>query len=156
MDKVLISDLRSCRVNWRKGMVIIVLSCMVAVTGCRADSMETATEIVIKEERITPTDQPTAVPAATETATVMPTATETPLPVTDTPVPEPTWLRLDAVADLEGSTGPVYSLDWSPEGKVLASAGHSQVNLWQDGWEQTSLPGSFEAVAFLENEVLFL
>jgi WD40 repeat protein len=59
-------------------------------------------------------------------------------------LPEPTARLMESVAILEGSTGPVYSLDWSPDGNVLASAGHSQVNLWGDGWEANQPVGSYE------------
>ncbi len=34
------------------------------------------------------------------------------------------------IAVLVGSEGPVYSLAWSPDGTVLASAGYQQVRLW--------------------------
>ena len=60
-----------------------------------------------------------------------------------TPGETPTQLSLTALAELEGSTGPVYSLAWSPDGSRLASAGYGQVNLW--GGEsytlQATLPG---------------
>jgi len=31
---------------------------------------------------------------------------------------------------LEGTSGPIYSLAWSPDGRMLASAGYGQVKLW--------------------------
>lgn len=31
---------------------------------------------------------------------------------------------------LDGTTGPIYSMAWSPNGRVLASAGYGQVKLW--------------------------
>ncbi len=42
----------------------------------------------------------------------------------------PTPIPLTLLAELEGSTGPVYSLAWAPDGSRLASAGYGQVNLW--------------------------
>jgi WD40 repeat protein len=50
----------------------------------------------------------------------------------------PTPLPLTLLAELEGSTGPVYSLAWVPDGSCLASAGYGQVNLW-DGESYTLL-----------------
>ena len=50
----------------------------------------------------------------------------------------PTPLPLTLLAELAGSTGPVYSLAWAPDGSRLASAGYGQVNLW-DGESYTLL-----------------
>lgn len=34
------------------------------------------------------------------------------------------------VAEMKGSVGPIYSLDWSPDSQWLASAGYEQVKVW--------------------------
>ena len=64
--------------------------------------------------------------------------TATPSPPTDTPVPPtlpmltpaPTWRPLGERADLKNDQGPVYSQGWSPDGKLLATAGYGQVSVW--------------------------
>ena len=119
----------------QKWVKLIVLFGVVMISGC-----------AIGETGNTSTDEPTEEQTAAATSTVrplltIPPATATLIPATSTSVPEPTRSMLEVVAVLEGSAGPVYSLDWSPDGGAIASAGHSQVNLWQEEWEQTSLPG---------------
>lgn len=128
----------------RKEMLFFLLSCGLAAAGCGKAVQETEPAITALGGESQPTIKPTSIPNATETAATLPPATETPIPPTDTPLPEPTARLMESVAILEGSTGPVYSLDWSPDGNVLASAGHSQVNLWGDGWEANQPVGSYE------------
>lgn len=40
------------------------------------------------------------------------------------------------LARLEGTQGPVYSLGWSRDGSLLASAGYGQVNVWDTAGQQ--------------------
>ena len=42
----------------------------------------------------------------------------------------PDIISLDQITQLIGTTGPIYSLGWSPDGSMIASAGYEQVNLW--------------------------
>jgi WD40 repeat protein len=51
--------------------------------------------------------------------------------------------NLELLAKLEGSTGPIYSLDWSPDSQLLATAGFGQVKLWDARLYQEihTLPG---------------
>jgi WD40 repeat protein len=53
-------------------------------------------------------------------------------------LPEITSLSLTTLAEMESTSGPVYSLGWSPDGSQLASAGFGQVDLW-DGESYTLL-----------------
>jgi WD40 repeat protein len=73
--------------------------------------------------------------AACTSAATAPGLTETPVPI-ETPAFSPTFIPTPAppnlvlLAELTGSSGPIYNLDWSPDGKTLLSAGYAQVNLW--------------------------
>jgi len=40
------------------------------------------------------------------------------------------------LAKLGGTMGPVYSLAWSRDGSVLASAGYGQIKVWDAAWRQ--------------------
>ena len=46
------------------------------------------------------------------------------------PDPPSSDVEFRQVGTLEGTTGPVYSLAWSPDGSTLASAGYRNVLLW--------------------------
>lgn len=39
-------------------------------------------------------------------------------------------INLILECELQGNRGPTYSLDWSPDGKKLASAGFCEINIW--------------------------
>ena len=110
-------------------LAVITLSCVLVAAGCGISSQEMLTEAVAEVVETRPAEEATLTLKVTETAMPMPTATNTPIPPTRTPEPEPARLSLEVVEVLDGSTGPVYSLDWSPDGSTFASAGHSQVNL---------------------------
>ncbi len=66
-------------------------------------------------------------PGVTSPATSLPTAEAV---VTDAPTSTPVPPSLTLLAELTGTTGPVYNLGWSPDGRTLVSAGYAQVNLW--------------------------
>ena len=44
--------------------------------------------------------------------------------------PNDAELNIRLRGELQGSTGPVYSLDWSPVGNTLVSSGYGEINLW--------------------------
>ena len=106
------------------------------LVGCSEPGAPIANEEPTQVIKTTVPATPTSLPTPTQIP-----PTETPTPPTSTPIPEPTALPLVAVVELSGSTGPVYSLEWSPDGQTLASAGHSQVNLWGEAWKQATMNG---------------
>ena len=69
-----------------------------------------------------------AIPAPTLTATAE-KATPTPMS-TPTPTLASTPKPLTALATLEGTTGPIYSISWSPDGEKIVSGGYKEVNFW--------------------------
>lgn len=59
---------------------------------------------------------------------VSPTPTATPVPPKNEP---PTYtIKLREGSSLKNNQGPAYSQDWSPDGGLLAVAGHGMLNLW--------------------------
>lgn len=75
----------------------------------------------------TPSPIPSLLPTDLGSESEERAATEMPLP---TITPESIPQGLQVLAALEGTSGPVYSLAWSPDGTTIASAAHSQVNIW--------------------------
>jgi hypothetical protein len=74
-------------------------------------------------------------------ATVTPEPfTDTPTPPSETPLPQPE--PLPVLAEWSGAQGPVYSVDWSPDGRTIATTGRRHVSLW-DG-------ETYEELAILE------
>ncbi len=79
----------------------------------------------------------------------------TPTPVSAQTAPRRAWMRVDnrafnptdyrflETAQLTGSVGPVYSLAWSPDNSMLASAGYQQAMIWNPatGLNLASLTG---------------
>ncbi len=77
-------------------------------------------------ELAAPTVVPATAAAALPPATVRP---PTPPPsATATPVPQPQELPL--LAEWVGTAGPVYSVDWSPDGRTIATTNRQQARLW--------------------------
>jgi len=75
-----------------------------------------------KEDSMPPTSADTPAPAPTATAVATQTAVSQPKVETATVIPPTPALQ----AKLEGGAGPVYSLAWSPDGKMLAAAGYGE------------------------------
>ncbi len=96
-------------------MAVIILA------GCGGEQAEPSTTPTPVPPTFTPT------PAPADTPSPMPTSIPTSLP---THTPLPTLAALVRSAEMEGTVGPIYSLAWSPDGDVLASAGFRQVKLW--------------------------
>ncbi len=92
-----------------------------------------------------PTPSPQPYTPSPPTTTAPPVQTQKPpSPTPTTPPPSPTAIEssLAILAELEGTVGPIYSLAWSPDGSVLATAGYGQIKLWD--------PESYEERATLE------
>ncbi len=78
-----------------------------------------------------PTTTP-APPASTAVPTTVPTEKPTPPRTTTTP-PEPPPSQpatLPVLAEWINPVGPVYSVDWSPDGHSIATTGREQVRIW--------------------------
>lgn len=75
--------------------------------------------------------EPAATPVPPTNTPVPPTLVPTPAP-TESPVPTATTSvkRLREWADLRPGQGPVYSQDWSPDGRLLVTADYDQVKVW--------------------------
>ena len=83
-----------------------------------------------------------AVSSPTSVILLAPSNTPRVIP-TPTSIPNPNLL-----AELTGTTGPIYSLSWSPDGRTIVSAGYQQVNVWDvDSASLTAtLPGPTDFV----------
>ncbi len=64
-------------------------------------------------------------------------------PAQESPPPPSIVIQLVEKADLPNDQGPVYSQDWSPDGRLLAAAGFSQVKVWsiEDSGKAVTLEG---------------
>lgn len=84
-----------------------------------------------------PAAAPTPPPVTEAAAVIPPTLTATAIPPTPTPAPTaspsptatPGVKSLREWADLRTGKGPVYSQDWSPDGRLLVTADYDQVRV---------------------------
>jgi WD40 repeat protein len=122
----------------RRGALAVVLLALLLATGC--GSIEsTSVPVSATPVALTATDTShpltnTPAPTATKPATPVPSATlvessrpSTPALAAETVLPSPQ--PLPVLAKWNGSAGPVYSVDWSPDGRTIATTGREQVRL---------------------------
>ena len=117
---IAIKNIGLLRTGWIVGLrtfLFTSLTIAFILASCRPNE----TPILLSETPSPSTVPPTSLPTKTASPTPTPDPTLTPAPIA---------VVKDEYTELRGSIGPIYSLSWAPNGKIIASAGFGQVNVW--------------------------